>query len=125
LLGDLAQRIERVPAALAPARQSVSEAIDQIRRHFAWLVLANRADIEAAARHLAISLSRIISAGLLIKHAVWDLERENDVLPVISAKRWCGESMVGLLSPSETWCEESRILALNDGHPAAKKPLSP
>jgi putative acyl-CoA dehydrogenase len=125
LLVDLAERIERVPAALAPARQSVREAIDQIRRHFAWLVSADRAHIEAAARHLAISLSRMISAALLIEHAAWSLERENNVLPVISAKRWCGEGMVGLLSPSETWCEESRILALNDGHPAAEKPLPP
>ena len=57
-----------------------------IRRHFARLVSADRAHIEAGARHLAIGLSRIISAALLIEHAAWGLERENNVLPVISAK---------------------------------------
>ena len=112
LLSDLIGRIEHVPTALAQARKSVREAIDQLQRHFAWLVSADRTQIEASARHLAISLSRIISAALLIEHAAWSLEHENNVLPVISAKRWCGEGMVGLLSPSETWCEESRILAL-------------
>ena len=114
LLGDLAERIERVPAALAPARQRVREAIDQIRRHFAWLVSADRAHMEAGARHLAISLSRTIAAALLIDHAAWSLEHENDIRPLLSAKRWCEEGLVRLLSPSESWSEESRSLALDD-----------
>ena len=122
LRSDLAGRIERVPAALAPARQSVHEAIDQIRRHFAWLASADRAQIEAGARHLAISLSRTIAAALLIEHAAWSLECENDVRPLISTRRWCAEGLVGLLSPSGPWSEESRSLALDDVVIAAENP---
>jgi putative acyl-CoA dehydrogenase len=119
LLSDLGRRIERVPAALTPAQQSVRAAIDQIQRHFGWLVSADRADIEAGARQLAISLSRTIAAALLIEHAAWSLERENDVRPLISARRWCGEDLVSLFSASESWLGESRSLALDDVRLAA------
>jgi hypothetical protein len=114
LLNDLVRRIERIPAALTSAQQSVRAAIDQLRRHFGWLASANRTDIEAGARHLAISLSRTIAGALLVEHAGWSLERENDIRPLISARRWCEEGLVGLLSPSESWSDESRSIALDD-----------
>ena len=120
LLSDLARRIERIPAALIPAQQSVRVAIDQIQQHFGWLVSADRAHIEAGARHLSISLSRTIAAALLIEHAAWSLERENDIRPLISARRWCGEDLARLFSASELWLGESRSLALDDASLAAE-----
>jgi hypothetical protein len=114
LLNDLLRRLERVPTALTPAQQSVRVAIDQLRRHFELLASADRTCIEAGARHLAISLSRTIAGALLIEHAQWSLERENDIRPLISARRWCEEGLVGLLSPSESWSDESRSIALDD-----------
>ncbi|MGA9577421.1 MAG: acyl-CoA dehydrogenase family protein [Terrimicrobiaceae bacterium] len=120
LLSDLARRIERIPAALRPAQQSVRVAIDQIQRHFGWLVSADRAHIEAGARHLSISLSRTIAAALLIEHATWSLGCENDIRPLISARRWCGEDLVRLFSVSELWLGESRSLALDDASLAAE-----
>ena len=120
LLSDLARRIERIPAALRPAQQSVRVAIDQIQRHFGWLASADRAHIEAGARHLSISLSRTIAAALLIEHAAWSLERENDIRPLISARRWCGEDLVRLFAVSELQLGESRSLALDDASLAAE-----
>lgn len=114
LLGDLTERTERVPPALAPARQRVREAIVQTRRHLAWLASADRAHMEAGARHLAISLSRTIAAALLIDHGAWSFEHENDIRPLISAQRWCEGSLVRLLPSSESWIEASRRLALDD-----------
>lgn len=114
LVNDLVRRIERIPTALTPAQQSVRVAIDQLRRHFGGLASADRTHIEAGARHLAISLSRTIAGALLIEHAGWSLERENDIRPLISARRWCEEGLVRLLSPSESWSEESRSIALDD-----------
>ena len=114
LVNDLVRRIERIPTALTPAQQSVRVAIDQLRRHFGGLTSADRTHIEAGARHLAISLSRTIAGALLIEHAGWSLERENDIRPLISARRWCEEGLVRLLSPSESWSEESRSIALDD-----------
>ena len=106
------RRVERVPTALTPAQQSVRVAIDQLRRHFELLASADRP--EAGARHLAISLSRTIAGVSWIEHAQWSLERENDIRPLISARRWCEEGLVGLLSPSESWSDESRSIALDD-----------
>ena len=114
LLGDLTERLERVPPVLAPARERVREAIVQIRRHFAWLASAEPAQIEAGARHLAMSLSRTVAAALLIDHGAWSLEHENDTRPLISAQRWCEAGLVGLQPLSELWMEESRRLALDD-----------
>ena len=114
LVNDLVRRIERIPTALTPAQQSVRVAIDQLRRHFGGLASADRTHIEAGARHLAISLSRTIAGALLIEHAGWSLERENDIRPLISARRWCEEGLVRLLSPSESRSEESRSIALDD-----------
>ncbi|HEY5769447.1 MAG TPA: acyl-CoA dehydrogenase family protein [Terrimicrobium sp.] len=114
LLGDLTERLERVPPVLAPARERVREAIVQIRRHFAWLASADPAQIEAGARHLAMSLSRTVAAALLIDHGAWSLEHENDTRPLISAQRWCEAGLVGLQPLSELWMEESRRLALDD-----------
>ena len=114
LVNDLVRRIERIPTALTPAQQSVRVAIDQLRRHFRGLTSADRTHIEAGARHLAISLSRTIAGALLIEHAGWSLERENDIRPLISARRWCEEGLVRLLSPSESRSEESRSIALDD-----------
>jgi putative acyl-CoA dehydrogenase len=114
LMSYLARRIERVPVALSPARQRVCEAIDEIERHFAWFVSVSRARREAGARHFAMSLSRTIAAALLIEHATWSIEREDDLHSLISARRWCEEGLVGLLSPSESWNDESRSLALDD-----------
>ena len=114
LVNDLVRRIERIPTALTPAQQSVRVAIDQLRRHFGGLTSADGTHIEAGARHLAISLSRTIAGALLIEHAGWSLERENDIRPLISARRWCEEGLVRLLSPSESWNEESRSIALDD-----------
>ena len=114
LVNDLVRRIERIPTALTPAQQSVRVAIDQLRRHLGGLTSADRTHIEAGARHLAISLSRTIAGALLIEHAGWSLERENDIRPLISARRWCEEGLVRLLSPSESWSEESRSIALDE-----------
>ena len=114
LVNDLVRRIERIPTALTPAQQSVRVAIDQLRRHFGGLTSADGTHIEAGARHLAIGLSRTIAGALLIEHAGWSLERENDIRPLISARRWCEEGLVRLLSPSESWNEESRSIALDD-----------
>ena len=55
-----------------------------------------------------------LGTPLLIEHAGWSLERENDIRPLISARRWCEEGLVRLLSPSESWSEESRSIALDD-----------
>ena len=114
LVNDLVRRIERIPTALTPAQQSVRVAIAQLRRHFGGLTSADGTHIEAGARHLAIGLSRTIAGALLIEHAGWSLERENDIRPLISARRWCEEGLVRLLSPSESWNEESRSIALDD-----------
>jgi len=114
LLSELTGRIERIPAALTHAQQNVRMAIDRIRHYFARLVLTDRAHIEAGARNLAMSLSRTIAGALLIEQAAWSLERENDIRPVISADRWCGEGLVELLSPSESWSGDSRRIALDD-----------
>jgi putative acyl-CoA dehydrogenase len=113
LLKDLHRRIEHVPTALTAAQQSVRVAIDQLRQHFGWVASADRTCIEAGARHLAISLSRTIAGALLIEHAKWSLERENDIRPLISARRWCEEGLVRLLSRSESWSDESRSIALD------------
>jgi putative acyl-CoA dehydrogenase len=114
LVNDLVRRIERIPTALTPAQQSVRVAVDQLRRYFGGLTSVDRTHIEAGARHLAISLSRTIAGALLIEHAGWSLERENDIRRLISARRWCQEGLVRLLSPSEPWSEESRSIALDD-----------
>jgi putative acyl-CoA dehydrogenase len=114
LTSDVARRIERAPAALSPARQRVHEAIDEIERYFALLASAVRAHQETGARHFAMSLSRTLAAALLIEHATRSIESEEDARPLISARRWCEEGLVGLLSPSKSRSDESRSLALDD-----------
>jgi putative acyl-CoA dehydrogenase len=114
LLHEVGERIERVPEALGQAQQNILTAIDRIRSHFAQFVSADRAGIEACARDLAMSLSRTIAGALLIEHAAWSLDTENDTRPAISAQRWCGTDIVGLVLPSKSRSDDSRRIAIDD-----------
>jgi putative acyl-CoA dehydrogenase len=121
LTHELAGRIEHVPTVLTQARQNILTAIERIRGHFALFGSAGRADIEACARDLAMGLSRTIAGALLIEHAAWNLETENDMRPAISAQRWCASDTVGLGLPSKLWCRDSRWIAIDDVAPTPKE----
>ena len=126
VLGDLFKeiraRIENVPATLVEARQNVLEGMDSIERLFAPLIPADRAEMEACGRDLAMDLSRVVAGALLIEHAVWSLKSEGDRRPVISAQRWCTPGRIRLVSRSDSWSRDSRHIVIDDNVPSAWSP---
>jgi alkylation response protein AidB-like acyl-CoA dehydrogenase len=104
----------------AELASSVTRARDSLSRVMAFLPKAAKAGpdaIQTAARVFAFSMARVFAAALLLEHAQWSLENENDRRSVAAAIRWCAsdltEGLVAevLLTPEHR--SDSRSLAMD------------
>lgn len=68
---------------------------------------------QAGARQLAFALAQTYAASLLLEHAQWSLQNNKDILPVITANRWCEKNLPELVSFSKSYSNDSQILAMD------------
>jgi len=71
--------------------------------------------VEAGARRFAFTLGRAMSLALLVDHAQWALDTENDPLPMLAAKRYTALG-IDCINDGGLSLEESQRLAMNEPH---------
>ncbi len=103
---DLASSVLRVREALTCLTEFLPKAIQ-----------AGVDATQGAARVFAYSMARVFAAGLLLEHAQWSLESENDRRSAVSAVRWCASDLTEGLAAEKLLSSEhlqaSRELALD------------
>jgi acyl-CoA dehydrogenase len=85
------------------ARMAINRAVD-------WLRHSSGAELEACARHFALTLGRSLALITLCRHAQWALDRGQDVRPAAAARRFCRNG-VDLLRDHNS--ADSRLLAMD------------
>ena len=90
----------------------ISARIEQtVEQADAWLKDNDEARLEAGARRFALTLGRVLSVALLVRHAQWSLEHEHDRRALAAARRY---ALHGFNLLAETELEEARMLARDE-----------
>lgn len=113
-LNNLEARLERINIEeLTDSKKNVYQALGKIKE-FMPMVLKNGLNfVEAGARMFAYSLFRVFSASLMLEHAQWSLQNENEKRFVVSANRWCNKNLAPLIYPDEKYRQESEMMAMD------------
>jgi len=101
-------------AELAGAKETALQAFDEIEAFLPKALSDGRAAIETTARDFALSLARTTAAALMLEHAQWSLENEQDHRDAIAARRWCAEGLTSLFVANPRHRDESRSLGLDE-----------
>ncbi|MCW8419290.1 acyl-CoA dehydrogenase family protein [Fluoribacter dumoffii] len=113
-LEDLYQRLGQINRKeLIQSQVKVKAAIKKIKNHLISMPEMTNAAQQAGARQLAFALAQTYAASLLLEHAQWSLQNNKDILPVITANRWCEKNLPELVSFSKSYSNDSQILAMD------------
>jgi putative acyl-CoA dehydrogenase len=114
-LAEIRARLDAItlPELTASAAR-VREALGRIEAYLPTAMGEGMDFVEAGARGFAFSLARTYAASLLLEHAMWSAEHENDPRSVTVALRWCAKELAPLLQPNEAYRRGSRALALDE-----------
>jgi alkylation response protein AidB-like acyl-CoA dehydrogenase len=114
-LADLGSRLVNVRTAeLAPAVANVRAAVARIEAFWRCGVSAGNDFLQSGARAFAYSLARSYAGGLLIQHADWLCQVEQDRHGTIVARRWCAQELAPLVASDESHRADSQALALDE-----------
>ncbi|MBC7473478.1 MAG: acyl-CoA dehydrogenase family protein [Candidatus Sericytochromatia bacterium] len=110
-LKNIELRLENISLEqLKKSKDNVYDSLNKIKE-FLPFAIKNGADfVEASARDFAYSLFRVFAASLMLEHAQWSFEYENDSLYIITANRWCNKQLAELKYPDDTYRQESNII---------------
>jgi hypothetical protein len=113
-MADIHRRLEAIrSSALRPFVERVREAAARLK---AFAARARREDEEylhAGARAFAFSLCRCYAASLLLEHADWAVEAEQNERGIMIAERWCRQELAPLLDPSGAHRHASTCLGID------------
>ena len=113
-LEDIHERVSKINVQeLSFSKDKTLEAVVKLKQYMASMVQMSDDDQQMAARSFAFSMAQIYAASLLLEHADWSVQKGKDPLASITAIRWCSRNLTPLLSPSDTYRDESRMLALS------------
>ncbi|MGQ3892700.1 acyl-CoA dehydrogenase family protein [Legionella sp. CNM-4043-24] len=112
-LHDIHQRLQNIQASeLLLSRETAQSALEKLKDYLKAMTSMNEEEQQLAARRLAFNMTQTFIASLLLEKAEWALRTHQDPAAVISASRWCANTMTSLLIPTAVWREDSRRLAL-------------
>ena len=114
-VNDLRERLEAIRSPLLrDLVQRVRTAAVRIEAHLQKAHTDTSDYREAGARAFAYGLARSYTASLLLEHADWQLEHENDNRGVGVLQRWCASELAPLVDPDPTHREVSERLAADE-----------
>lgn len=106
---DIMTRVSRVKGSeLVPLAKIVSESATELIGDLKQIT--NEEDVSTSARTLAMGLSRIYCAALLLEQADWNLEHEKSSRGVLVAKRFIEMGLSSRLSMNESHRKESAAI---------------
>ncbi len=112
---NILNRLENISEQeLLISRDKVYQSVQKIKEYFIQAVKEGKTYIETGARSFAFSLIRTFTASLMLEHAQWSLNNENDRSFTISAIRWCNQDLTPLIYPLDKHGPESKALALDE-----------
>jgi hypothetical protein len=101
-------------SGLKPLTRTVQEGLKSISAFFERAISEGGDFFQAAARSFSYSLARTYAACLLLEHAEWLVENQNDNRGIFSAQRWCARNLAPLLIADESHRTRSKALALDE-----------
>jgi alkylation response protein AidB-like acyl-CoA dehydrogenase len=102
-------RSDRLASGVAAVRNAVANLQAHARR------MGGDGDLaEASARSLALGLSRVTAASLLLRHADWCEVRGENPRAALVAARWCSRPLADLVDAGAGHRGESRALAMGE-----------
>lgn len=111
--GDLALAAGRVRAAAATLVRHASSPDANGASYAEGTATVDASGREAGARALAYSIARVHAAALLLDHASWSAEHEQDERAVLAALRWCSRELTPLVDADSEHRAGSKALALD------------
>lgn len=113
-LHDIDERLHSVHRKeLEISKKRILNTVVQLKQYVDLMSTMSDEEQQIAARRFAFSMTQTYAASLLLEHADWALQKNKDSLASITAIRWCAKDLTQLLSPSTTYRDESRGLALD------------
>ena len=125
LLADIARHVERVThPQLQIERRTIEQAAAELAAYLPQAAGDGLEALQAGARGFAFGLSRTYTAALLVEQAQWELARDGDAPTAITARRWCRQPLVPLVTADVEHRADSRRLALDEAVPSSAPPAA-
>lgn len=114
-LADVRGRLDGVNLVeAAEAVAKVRAAVDAIEAYLPRALAEGIEFIQGGARAFAMALARTYTASLMLAHAQWSLENEQDRRALAAALRWCRQDLAPVLHVDAAHRADSRALALDE-----------
>lgn len=112
LFAAMTNRIKTIqhPLLQEAARKTVG-GIAETEKFISHAVSEGADFMQASARSLAFSLTRLYVATLLLEQAEWALANSSDHRPVVHAERWCAYNLTPLVHATQKQRNDSEALA--------------
>ena len=125
LLADIARHLERVThPQLQNERRTIKQAAAELAAYLPQAAGDGLEALQAGARGFAFGLARTYIAALLTEQAQWELARDGDAPTAITARRWCRQTLVPLVTADAQHRADSRRLALDEAAPSTAPPAA-
>ncbi|MFT4058134.1 MAG: acyl-CoA dehydrogenase family protein [Legionella sp.] len=112
-LQDMQQRLDIIKQEqLTKLKVKSQEALKALQNYMQSMIQMSDEEQQIGARKFAFSLAETYIAILLLEYAQWALTSNNDPRAIIIARRWGEHNLTSLLYPSESYKQESRMLAM-------------
>lgn len=106
---DVTARLDRITHPdLINLRTEIKEALNRVARIFTTVI--NEEDQNTSARFLALSLSKIMAASLLIEEAEWSLHQENDSRSLMVLKHFLKKGLLEEFAGDQEYRDEVRTI---------------
>ncbi|MEK7433111.1 MAG: acyl-CoA dehydrogenase family protein [Cyanobacteriota bacterium] len=108
LLNNIYNRLEKITnSKLLDDKNKVITSFLNIKEYLKKASAENSDFWEASARSFAYSLIKTFSASLLLDHAQWSLENNNDDFFLTISKRFCNQELSPLIYPNKEYIDDS------------------
>jgi hypothetical protein len=111
---DVDERLKKLnEPRLLRSQKATHDALQDLKKYSELMTRMSDEEQQSSARCYAFSMARIYMASLLLERAQWSLQKGKESQALITAQRWCARDLTSFLTPSRSYSDESKMLALN------------
>jgi len=113
-LAHFERRLESVRhASLLAGKERVLHTLSAAKDYLLQAVGRGQESVETGARQFAFTLARSAAGALMLEHAQWSLDHDNDRRDAIAAQRWCSRRLATVVEADADYIAESHALGLD------------